>query len=69
MGTGLLVGMSGGVLSQFAHIRKWPLSHLTVIDTLTLAAALAGLVCVIVGFVIQIRSQPSSSGSSYDSSR
>jgi hypothetical protein len=57
MGTGLLVMMSAGAFSQFAHVRKWPLSHLTVIDTLTLAVGLAGIVCVIVSVVIQIRSQ------------
>jgi hypothetical protein len=67
MATGLLVIMSAGVFSQFAHVRKWPLSHLTVIDMLTLAVGSVGIVCLIVSIVIQIRPQHSSSRSSYDS--
>jgi hypothetical protein len=68
MVTGLLVVTSTGVFSQFAHARKWPPSHLTVIDMLTLTVGVVGIVWVIVGIVIQIRPQHSSSRSS-DNSR
>jgi hypothetical protein len=66
MGAGLLIMLSGAVLSQFAHMRKWPLSHLRPIDTLTLAVGLLGFACVIVSVVIQVRSQHSNGRASYD---
>jgi hypothetical protein len=67
MATGLLVIMSAGVFSQFAHVRKWPLSHLTVIDMLTLAVGSVGIVCVTISVAIQIRPQRSGNRASQES--
>jgi hypothetical protein len=67
MGAGLLVMLSGGVFSQFARVRKWPISHLRAIDTLTLAVGLVGVAFVIVSVVIRVRSQHSNGRASYGS--
>jgi hypothetical protein len=67
MGAGLLVMLSGGVLSQFTHVRRWPHDQLLAVGTVTLAVGLAGFACVIVGVVIRVRTQDSDSRASYDS--
>jgi hypothetical protein len=65
---GPLIALTGLLLSQLAHIRKWPRSHVLAIDTVTMALGLLGMTLVITGFVITARtrhltgSTPSASG-------
>ena len=59
MGAGLLIGLTGVLLSQFAHIRKWPPSHVLAIDTSTLVLGLLGMALVITSLVITARARHS----------
>jgi hypothetical protein len=67
-GAGMLIGLTGILLGQFAQIRKWPHSHLRAVHVSVLVAALLGMALVITGVVRTIGerdsagSTPSASG-------
>lgn len=55
--TGVLVMITGPILSQFAEYRHWPRSQQLALDTMTLVLVVAGFASVIVGITILRRSQ------------
>jgi hypothetical protein len=48
---GLLVMMSGGIVSQASHMLRWSYEPQLIIDGLTLIGGLVGTGCVVVGAI------------------
>ena len=57
IGVGMLVMLTGGLLSQCAVVRQWPHSQQLVIDGITLLLGVAGIACVIAGIALRARSR------------
>jgi hypothetical protein len=54
---GMMLMLTGGLLSQFAVVRQWPPSRSLVIDSITLMFGIAGVACGAVGIASRRRSQ------------